>query len=108
MNEIVTFLLILGLLFFAIGTIGILRLPDFYSRLHATGKCDTLAAVLALAAIALYHLRDFSFGSFLVSWKVIAIVFFIFMASPTATNAITKAALIVGVEPWYKKQEVRK
>ncbi len=108
MNVIVTILLILALLFFAIGTIGILRLPDFYSRLHATGKCDTLAATLALAAIALYNLHDFSFGTVLVSWKIFAIFFFIFMASPTATNAITKAAVIVGVEPWLKKQEVRK
>jgi multicomponent Na+:H+ antiporter subunit G len=40
--------------------------------------------------------------------KVFAIVFFIFMASPTATHAITKAALIVGVEPWLKKKRARK
>ncbi len=49
-----------------------------------------------------------SLGSILVSWKVFAIVFFIFMASPTATHAITKAALIVGVEPWLRKKRGRK
>lgn len=104
MNWLVTFLLIAGTFFFAIGTIGILRLPDFYSRLHAAGKCDTLAAILVVTAIALYNLHHQSFASILVSLKVFAIVFFIFMASPTATHAITKAALIVGVEPWLKKR----
>ncbi|MBE0575614.1 MAG: monovalent cation/H(+) antiporter subunit G [Desulfuromonadales bacterium] len=103
MNWLVTLLMVSGVFFFAIGTIGILRLPDFYSRLHAAGKCDTLAATLAVSAIALYNLHDLSFASILVSWKVFFIVFFIFMASPTATHAITKAALIVGVEPWQRK-----
>ncbi len=92
MNWIVTFLLALGVFFFAIGTIGILRLPDFYSRLHAAGKCDTLAATLTVSAIALYNIQDLSFGGMLVSLKVFAIVFFIFMASPTATHAMIKAA----------------
>lgn len=103
MNWIVTVLLVSGVFFFAIGTIGILRLPDFYSRLHAAGKCDTLAATLAVSAIALFNLQELSITSILASWKVIFIVFFIFMASPAATHAITKAALIVGVEPWLKK-----
>lgn len=108
MNWLVTSLLGLGVFFFAIGTIGILRLPDFYSRLHAAGKCDALAMTLTVSAVALYNLQDLSFGSTLVSWKIIAIVFFVFMASPTATHAITKAAIIVGVEPWLKKKGVRK
>jgi multicomponent Na+:H+ antiporter subunit G len=104
MNWIVIFLLVSGIFFFAIGTVGILRLPDFYSRLHAAGKCDTLGVILIVSAIALYNLQDPDFGSVLVSLKVFAIVFFIFMASPTATHAMTKAAMIVGVEPWQKKK----
>ena len=108
MNWIVTLLLGFGVFFFAIGTIGVLRLPDFYSRLHAAGKCDTLAMTLTVSAVALYNLQDLSFASILVSWKVFAIVFFISMASPTATHAITKAAMIVGVEPWLKKKGLRK
>ncbi len=108
MNWVVTVLLVLGVFFFAIGTIGILRLPDFYSRLHAAGKCDTLAMTLTVSAVALYNIHGLSFGNILVSWKVFAIVFFISMASPTATHAITKAALVVGVEPWLKKRGPRK
>ena len=60
-----------------------------------------------MSAVALYNLQDLSFGSVLASWKVFSIVFFIFMASPTATHAITKAAMIVGVEPWLKKRGAR-
>ncbi|PLY00021.1 MAG: sodium:proton antiporter [Desulfuromonas sp.] len=107
MNWIVSALLIGGVFFFAIGTIGVLRFPDFYARLHAAGKCDTLAAILTLSGIALYNLHDFTFGHILVSCKVLAIIVFVFIASPTATHAITKAALLVGVKPWEKKKEVR-
>lgn len=108
MNWIVTILLLGGAFFFAIGTTGILRFPDFYARLHAAGKCDTLAAILSLAGIALYNLHDFSFSHILVSCKVMAIIVFVFIASPTATHAITKAALLVGVKPWEKKKEGRR
>ena len=54
MILLVTILLILGLLFILLGVVGILRLPDFYSRLHAMGKCDTLGVALILLALALY------------------------------------------------------
>jgi multicomponent Na+:H+ antiporter subunit G len=107
MDWIVSILLIGGAFFFLIGTIGVLRFPDFYARLHAAGKCDTLAAILTLSGIALYNLNDFSFANILVSGKVLAIIVFVFIASPTATHAITKAAILVGVKPWEKKKEVR-
>jgi multicomponent Na+:H+ antiporter subunit G len=104
MNILVTLLLLVGLFFFAIGTLGILRFPDFYTRLHGAGKCDTLAAILVLLAVALFNLVDFSLANVLVSLKILAIGAFIFIASPTATHAITKAALVVGVEPWTKER----
>jgi multicomponent Na+:H+ antiporter subunit G len=105
-----SFLLVLGVFFFGIGTIGILRFPDFYSRLHAAGKCDVLATTLTLVAVALLNLQDFSWSN-LASWdnvrvslKMLTIVVFVYVASPTATHAITKAAIIVGIEPWEKKK----
>lgn len=106
MNILVSVLLFAGVFFFAIGTIGILRFPDFYTRLHAAGKCDTLAAVLVLLAVALFNLQDFSFGNLLISLKILAIVAFISITSPTATHSLTKAALVVGVEPWTKEQKL--
>jgi multicomponent Na+:H+ antiporter subunit G len=98
-------LIIAGLFFFAVGVLGVLRFPDFYTRLHAAGKCDSLAAVLVIAGVALYNLAEFSFANLLVSLKILAIAAFVFVASPTATHAITKAALIMGVEPWTRKDE---
>lgn len=90
------FLVVCGLFLFVSGTVGLLRLPDFYCRMHATGKCDTLGALLTLAGLAVYH------GFSLVSLKIIFIVIFIFLANPTATHAIGRAALVNRVQPWTK------
>lgn len=103
MHWIAGFLIVAGLFFFTVGVLGVLRFPDFYTRLHAAGKCDSLAAVLVVAGIALYNLTDYSFANLLVSFKIMAIAVFVFVASPTATHAITKAALVIGVEPWSRK-----
>lgn len=92
-----------GLFFFFVGVLGVLRLPDFYTRMHAAGKCDSLAAELVLIGVVLYQLQDLSLGSILVGLKILLIAVFIFVASPTATHAITEAALIRGVEPWKRK-----
>lgn len=102
MNALIIFFLVLGMFLFTVGVIGILRFPDFYSRLHAAGKSDSLAAVLIVIAVALYNLQEFSFGNLLVSLKILLIAVFIYIASPTATHAITKTALVIGVIPWTK------
>ena len=94
-----------GLFFFFVGVVGILRFPDFYTRLHAAGKCDSLAAELIIVGVALYVLRDFNLANTLVSLKILLIAVFIFVASPTATHALTKAALFAGVEPWERKRK---
>lgn len=105
MSVIATIFILLGLFFFAVGTVGILRFPDFYTRLQAAGKCDSLAAILVLVGIACHLLGDFSVANLLVSIKILLIGGFIFVASPAATHAITAAALIVGVEPWIKEKK---
>jgi multicomponent Na+:H+ antiporter subunit G len=97
-------LIILGVFFFFTATVGLLRFPDFYCRLQATGKGDTLGAFLCLSGIALYNLSDGpSVSSTLVSIKIMLIAFFIFIANPTATHAITKAGLNAGVKPLLKE-----
>ena len=98
-------LILAGIFFFAVAVLGILRFPDFYTRLHAAGKCDSLASVLVIVGIALYNLADFSPANLLVSLKILAIAAFVFVASPTATHAVTEAALIIGVEPWTRKDK---
>ena len=104
MSVIAVLLLAAAVFFFAVGTLGILRFPDFYTRLHAAGKCDTLGGMLALFAVAFYNLQCFAFADLLTGLKILAIAGFVFVASPTATHAITRAALIVGVEPWERKE----
>lgn len=95
--------LLLGTFFFTAGTIGLLRFPDFYSRMHATGKCDTLGALLALIGLVLFALYDqFSLMGFLTSIKIMFIFVFIFLANPTATHAIARAAFDIGMLPWTK------
>ena len=57
MDIIVTILLMVGLLFFTGGSVGIIRFPDFYSRLHPAGKLDTAGQVFMMSAMALYILH---------------------------------------------------
>ena len=104
--DIMSIIFILaGTFFFATATLGLLRFPDFYTRMHATGKGDTLGAFLSLIGLALYNLHDgMSFDSLLVSIKIMFIAIFMFVANPTATHAITKAGLDCKVEPWTKKE----
>ena len=105
MNIIVLFLLVVGLLFFTGGSIGILRLPDFYSRLHPAGKLDTAGQLLTLSAIALFVLQDFSLQNFLTASKILLIVFFLYITSPTATHAIVDAGMRAGLKPWTKEDQ---
>ena len=105
--DIVAIVLIFGgLFFFVAGTIGLLRLPDFFSRIHAVGKCDTLGAMLMLGGLALHVFgahewaRDSLLADSLIALKLLAIVVFIFVANPTATHAFSRAALRSGLQPY--------
>ncbi len=107
MNIIVTVLLIAGLFFFTGGVVGILRFPDFYSRLHPAGKLDTLGSFLMMIAMALFALDHFSLASLLTSLKIILIVALVFLTSPTATHAILDAGVRAGLPPWTKGSKRR-
>jgi len=91
-----------GLVFFAGGTLGILRFPDFYSRLHPAGKLDTMGVLLTLLGLAVYQLFPLTLASVLTGLKLMLIVVFVFLASPTATHAIVDAGFRAGLEPWKK------
>ncbi len=102
MDIIIILLLVSGLLFFTGGSIGLIRFPDFYTRLHPAGKLDTAGHVLAMASMALYTLHEFSSNSILTAFKIILIVVFVFFTSPTATHAIIDAGVRAGLRPWTK------
>ena len=98
-NLLTIVLTVSGLFFFFATTIGLLRFPDFYSRMHAAGKGDTLSSLLILLAMAIYNLHHLSAGNVLVAIKVLFIVMFIFLASPTATHAIIDAGYESQIKP---------
>ena len=106
--ELVSITLILmGLLFFLGAVVGLLRFPDFYTRMHAAGKGDTLSTILILTGCAIYFgetAHHFDLATILVILKLILIIKFIFIGSPTATHAILDAGYKSGVE--YTKKEL--
>ena len=83
---------ILGLVFFLGSAVGMVRFPDFYTRMHAVGKGDTLSTMLMLIGFALLTMEDYSIVSWMVFIKIMAIVLFIYMTSPTSTHVLMKAA----------------
>ena len=97
----------LGLLFFLAAAVGLYRFPDFYTRMHAAGKGDTLSSLLILAGFALITLDGFSATDWLLVIKVLAIVLFIMLTSPTSTHALMRAGFEDGVEPVTKKSKKR-
>ena len=105
MNILIIVLLITGLFLFFATTVGLLRFPDFYSRMHAAGKGDTLSSLLMLFGLTLYEFHELNLATILVGLKILLIMVFIFMASPTATHAITDAGYESGVKPWQKEKK---
>ena len=92
--------IVLGLFFFTGGSIGILRFPDFYSRLHPAGKLDSMGLLMTMTGMALYTAQEFSLAALLTALKIMLIVIFVFITSPTATHAIVDAGVRAGLEPW--------
>ena len=93
LNLISAGLLAAGSIFVLIGAFGLIRLPDFYTRLHAAGITDTLGAELILLGLM------FQAGLSLVTVKLILISLLIFFTSPTATHAVANAARVMGLKP---------
>jgi multicomponent Na+:H+ antiporter subunit G len=91
---------LLGAFFGFVAAVGLLRLPDIYTRTHAASKSDTLAAVLALAAVVLAIQTE------LATFKAVLLLVFVFVTNPTAAHAIARAANDQGIEPWTTDEEV--
>ncbi len=86
-------LLLAGAAFSVIGGIGIVRLPEFYSRMHGAGITDTMGAGLVLVGLM------FLSGSFLVAFKLFVILFFLTVTSPSSCHALAHSALAHGLKP---------
>ena len=87
-----------GVFFFAVAAIGLIRMPDPYTRSHAVGMMDTLGVFLILAAVALHH------GWSPVTAKILFILVLLYLANPTIAHAILRAAYKVKLAPWRGTQ----
>ena len=88
-----------GGIFLLIGALGVLRLPDFYTRLHAVSICDTLGAGLVLVGLMLQG------GLSLVTVKLLLIFYFMMFTGPTAVHALAEAALQGKLKPVVDDRE---
>lgn len=91
--------LLAGSLFCVVGAVGLIRMPDFYTRMHAASVIETLGAGLILLGLVLQA------GLTLVAVKLLLIAVLIFFASPTATHALARAAMVRGLKPLLAKPE---
>lgn len=86
-------LMVAGSAFYVIGAVGILRMPDLFTRMHAASVCDTFGAGLLLLGMMLQA------GLTLVTFKLLVILLLLFFTGPVATHALARAAMHAGLEP---------
>ena len=91
--------LLLGSAFCIIGGIGLMRLPDFYSRIHGGGITDTLGAGLIMLGLMLQA------GWSLVTVKLVLFMLFLLLTSPVSSHAIARAARHSGLEPKLTEED---
>lgn len=84
---------VLGIVFMLMGSLGIVRLPDFYSRSHAASKSDTLGIMFVIGGLIIYE------GFTQSSLKLLFIILFIALSNPIGTHALARAALRKGIKP---------
>ncbi|MXW31152.1 MAG: monovalent cation/H(+) antiporter subunit G [Chloroflexi bacterium] len=96
MSTAGTVLIALGLAFMVITALGMIRLPDFYSRVHAVSKSETLGITLVLLGLILHE------GTTMVSLKIGLILVFVAVANPVGAHLLTRAALRTGQMPWRR------
>lgn len=98
-SVVVAALIFVGLFFMTVGAIGLIRLPDLYTRAHASGKCDTLGQALILLGLVFYE--GFTFDAL----KILLLIVVLYIMSPTATYAIVRAAYVLKYHAWKPGEE---
>jgi multicomponent Na+:H+ antiporter subunit G len=97
--DLVSWLLIAGGGGFCIaGALGLIRMPDLYTRMHAAGVIDPFGVCLIFAGLMIQS------GFTLVSAKLLILMLLLFFTSPVACHALAKAALIRGLKPLLAKK----
>jgi len=97
LTEILTLLLILaGAVFFLAGTVGLLRFPDVYTRLHALTKADNVGLGLVVAGLVLQAESWAAMGKLLLIWLLVL------LASASVAHLVARTALRKGIRPWKR------
>ena len=96
---IATILLLIGFFFIAISAIGVIRLPDFYSRLHSSGIGETLGLMISFLGLAVFE------GFNLMTIKLFIVFLLVFLANPIGTHILGQAAIKSGLVPWEIEEE---
>ena len=100
--------IVAGLFFMLVGALGLLRLPDVYTRLHGAGMTDTMGAGFLLLGMVFQTIIDMMHGEtsyWLVLVRLVFVYGFVLFTSPIATHALARAGLAGGVEPWTREEE---
>jgi multicomponent Na+:H+ antiporter subunit G len=87
-------LLVVGSAFLLGGTVGLVRLPDLYTRAHAASKCDSAGAGSILLALALQG--GLAFGDL----KLVLLMLLVLVSGPTTAHALARAGYRTGLAPW--------
>ena len=97
LTEFLTFILILaGAGFFLAGTVGLLRFPDVYTRLHAITKADNVGLGLVVAGLVLQAESWAAMGKLLLIWLLVI------LASASVAHLVARTALRKGIRPWKR------
>ena len=92
-------LMIAGAFFMISGSLGMLRMPDFFTRIHPAGVTDSFGAPILLLGVAVH------FGFTLFSGKILLLILFLLIANPTATHVLSQAAIVNKLKPWVKENK---
>ena len=95
-NLVSSLFITIGALSIIVGLLGVYRMPDFYTRLHAASIIDTLGTMLIIFGLILHY------GLNIVSLKLLLILIFILITTPTAAHALAKSALHGNLKPILK------
>ena len=98
MNALIIGLVAAGLLVLVVAAIGILRLPDIFTRSHALGMTDTLGVGLVLSGLVLYQ------GFTASALKTVLILILLYHLNPVISHATVRAALRSGLVPWVRER----
>jgi multicomponent Na+:H+ antiporter subunit G len=92
-------LLVLGAAFMLLAAVGLVRMPDLFTRVQATAKAATLGAGLMMLAVAVH------FGELGVTTRALTVIVFLFLTAPVAAHVMGRAAYLIGVPMWKTERD---